>query len=154
MQQTSQETSKNFFEAKFFQAKFFQAALYEITAVLIITPLLSYVFDQSTDLAFTVSVLISISALLWNIIFNSIFEFWEKQQPDQHRTLIKRIIHAVGFEGGLTAITVPLIAYELHTSLWYAFLSDLGLCLFFMGYTFIFQWCFDKAFAPSTPEQN
>lgn len=46
---------------------------------------------------------------------------------------------------------VPLIAWWLGVGLWHALVMDLGLVLFFLGYTFAFTWAFDRVFGlPAT----
>lgn len=54
-----------------------------------------------------------------------------------------RILHAIGFEGGLLIATVPMIAYMLQMSVIDALILDIGLTLCILVYTFIFQWCYD-----------
>jgi uncharacterized membrane protein len=52
----------------------------------------------------------------------------------------------VGFEGGLAAMLVPVMAWWLDVDLWHAAAMDLGLVLFFLAYTFVFNWLFDRVF--------
>jgi uncharacterized membrane protein len=54
--------------------------------------------------------------------------------------------HSTGFEGGLVVVLVPLMAWWLDTSLWVAFVADLGVLLFFFVYSFAFTWVFDRVF--------
>lgn len=88
----------------------------------------------------------SVLAVTWNLVFNSIFEAWERRQPVKGRSVRRRIAHAVGFEGGLVLSIVPFFAWWLEVSLWEAFVMDLGFIAFFLVYTFVFAWCFDKVF--------
>ena len=85
-------------------------------------------------------------AVLWNLVFNTLFEAWEARQPVKGRSVQRRIAHAIGFEGGLVLFLVPLIAWWLDTSLWHALVMDLGLVVFFLVYTFVFNWGFDRVF--------
>ena len=62
------------------------------------------------------------------------------------RSVARRVAHAIGFEGGLAAILVPVFAWWLQVSLWQALWMDLGLLLFFLVYTFVFNWTFDRVF--------
>ena len=62
------------------------------------------------------------------------------------RSLCRRIAHAVGFEGGLVFTLVPLFAWWFDVSLWQALVMDLGLVVFFLCYTFAFNWGFDRVF--------
>jgi len=85
-------------------------------------------------------------AVIWNMIFNMMFEAWERRQSVKGRSIKRRIAHAIGFEGGLVLSIVPFFAWWLDVSLWEAFVMDLGFILFFLIYTFVFSWCFDKVF--------
>src|SRR5690606_4507417 len=85
------------------------------------------------------------------------FEAWERRQTVKGRSVRRRIAHAIGFEGGLVLSIVPFFAWWLEVSLWEAFVMDLGFILFFLVYTFVFAWCFDKVFglpASALPEQT
>ena len=44
------------------------------------------------------------------------------------------------------AFLVPTIAWWLDITLWQALLMDLGLVVFFLVYTFVFNWAFDAIF--------
>jgi uncharacterized membrane protein len=87
-------------------------------------------------------------AIVWNVLFNHAFEHWESRQVQRRRTLMRRVAHAIGFEGGLTLFLVPLMAWWLEVSLWQAFWMDIGLLLFFLVYAFVFNWLFDRVFGP------
>lgn len=60
-----------------------------------------------------------------------------------NRTLKLRALHAVLFEVSLLLIALPIISLILELSLWQAFLTDLGFCLFTIFYAFIFNWTYD-----------
>lgn len=85
-------------------------------------------------------------AVAWNFVFNHLFERWEARRAQKGRSLRVRIAHALGFEGGLAVLLVPLIAWWLNVSLWQALVMDFALLLFFLVYTFAFNWAFDAVF--------
>ena len=76
------------------------------------------------------------------MLFNHFFEKFEARRQLQ-RTVKVRILHAIGFEGGLMLATIPMVAYAMQMSLPEAFLLDLSLTLCILVYTFIFQWGYD-----------
>jgi uncharacterized membrane protein len=78
----------------------------------------------------------------------------EPRQAKRGRSVARRVAHAVGFEGGLVLVLVPLFAWWLNMSLWDAFVLDLGLVFFFMVYTFIFSWTFDRVFGLPASAQS
>ena len=49
-------------------------------------------------------------------------------------------------KGGLALLLVPLVAHWLDMSYWHAFITDLGLLMFFLVYTMVFTWAFDRVF--------
>lgn len=85
-------------------------------------------------------------AIVWNLVFNALFERWEARQTVRGRGFARRAAHAIGFEGGLLLYFVPLFAWWFDVSLWQSFVMDLGLLVFFLIYTFVFNWCFDRVF--------
>ena len=86
------------------------------------------------------------SALGWNLMFNMLFERWERRQPTRGRSAARRVAHAIGFEGGLLLFLVPFFAWWLGVSLWQALVLDIGFLLFFLVYNFVFAWAFDRLF--------
>ncbi|HXR00003.1 MAG TPA: PACE efflux transporter [Pseudomonas sp.] len=85
-------------------------------------------------------------AMLWNLCWNSAFEYWEARQADRTRTFTRRALHAIGFEAGLLGMLVPLFAYALGIELLDALALNVGLVLFFLVYTFTFNLAFDRIF--------
>ncbi len=128
------------------QRRVIQAILYESIAIILITPIFSLLFDKELLMLFTLSLFLAFIAVTWSYVFNWIFEQWESRQARKERTLSHRVMHSLGFEGGLTIIIVPIMARVLDTSLFNAFLAELGVLVFFFFYSLVFTWVFDKTF--------
>lgn len=126
--------------------KVVSAALYEIIAIGVLSPTLAWAYDESLASSGMLSVLLSVSALLWNVLYNWAFEHWEARQQHSQRTWQRRLLHATGFEGGLTVLLLPLIAFWLDISWWQALVTNLALFAFFFLYALVFQWAFDRIF--------
>ncbi|PAJ76472.1 PACE efflux transporter [Burkholderia ubonensis] len=126
--------------------KITQAILYEAIAIACISPAIAALFGESLVYSGALSATMSAIALLWNMVYNTLFERWEATRVQRTRTLGRRVIHACGFEGGLIFILVPVVAWWLKISWLDAFLVDLGLFAFFFCYAFVFQWAFDRVF--------
>ncbi|KVV21389.1 hypothetical protein WK79_18335 [Burkholderia ubonensis] len=126
--------------------KITQAILYEAIAIACISPAIATLFGEGLVYSGALSATMSAIALLWNMVYNTLFERWEATRVQRTRTLGRRIIHACGFEGGLIFILVPVVAWWLKISWLDAFLVDLGLFAFFFCYAFVFQWAFDRVF--------
>ena len=123
-----------------------QAICYESIAIAVVTPALGWMFDEPLGSALALSVAMSTVALSWNYLFNWAFERWEARQLVRGRSLARRMAHGIGFEGGLALLLVPLVAHWLDVSYLHALITDLGLLLFFLVYTVVFTWVFDRIF--------
>lgn len=126
--------------------KLVYVTLFELIAVCLSSTALSFISERPFVYAGVAAVASSLIALVWNLVYNTAFEYWEARQARKGRSLGRRVAHAVGFEFGLVVMLVPLFAYLLGLSLWEAFVYDLGLMLFFMVYTFLFNLAFDHVF--------
>ena len=120
--------------------------LYELIAIAVATAGLAQLSGQGAGHSSVVAVAASAIAVLWNVVFNWAFERWESRQTVRGRSVARRVAHAIGFEGGLVFTLVPLFAWWFKVSLWEAFVMDLALIAFFLCYTFVFNWAFDRVF--------
>ena len=118
------------------------ALSYEIILLVIIAIALSFIFEVPLEVTGGLGVAMAVTSVIWNMIFNHYFEKLEKKRKF-NRSFGVRILHAIGFEGGLMLVTIPMVAYAMNMSLWEAILLDLSLTTCILVYTFIFQWCFD-----------
>lgn len=126
--------------------KLVYVSLFETIAIGCTTIALMLFADSEMGHAGILAVASSLIAVVWNLTYNTAFEAWESRQVKRGRDVWRRIQHAFGFEVGLVIIFVPLFAWWLDVSLWTAFLLDLGLIIFFLIYTYIFNLMFDHIF--------
>ncbi|WP_335956399.1 chlorhexidine efflux PACE transporter AceI [Acinetobacter bereziniae] len=118
------------------------ALSYEIILLVIIAIALSFIFEVPMGVTGVLGVAMAVTSVVWNMIFNHFFEKFEHKRKLK-RTIGVRILHAIGFEGGLMLATIPMVAYAMDMTLWQAVLLDLGMTTCILIYTFIFQWCYD-----------
>lgn len=118
------------------------ALSYEIILLVIIAIALSFIFEVPMEVTGVLGVAMAVTSVVWNMIFNHFFEKFEHKRKLK-RTIGVRILHAIGFEGGLMLATIPIVAYAMDMTLWQAVLLDLGMTTCILIYTFIFQWCYD-----------
>ena len=118
------------------------AISYEVILLVIIAIALSFIFSMPLEVTGILGVIMAIISVIWNMIFNHYFEKVEHKYQWK-RTIPVRILHAVGFEGGLMLATIPIIAYMMKMSFIDALILDFGLTMCILVYTFIFQWCYD-----------
>lgn len=122
--------------------RFLHAILFEFFAI-IFTVMFTTILTNHHMVALTGLIIsISIIAMVWNFIFNWAFDkIVTGERID--RKLGIRIIHSVLFEGGLLIFTIPLVMYMLNIGLWEAFMMDIGMTLFILIYSVIFNWIYD-----------
>lgn len=121
-------------------------SLYEVLAIALAGLGLMLMSGESLVASGALATATSAVAVVWNLVFNSLFERWEARQPVKGRSVKRRVAHAVIFEAGLVLMLVPLIAWWLGIGLWQALVMDMALVVFFLVYTFIFNWVFDAVF--------
>lgn len=126
--------------------KVVQAISYEVVALVFITPALAWVYGGGLAASGALAVALCVTAMLWNMVFNSLFEAWEARQRRPERTVSRRVLHAILFELGLLLMTVPMLVWALEIGWWQALVTDFSLMLFFLLYAFVFQWGFDLLF--------
>ena len=123
-----------------------QALLYEVGAIAVVGPSLALVFDKPAATTLALAIAMSAVALAWNYLYNSLFERWEARQVRRGRSLLRRLAHSTGFEGGLVLMLVPLSVWWLDISVLAALAAELGVLLFFFVYSLAFTWVFDRLF--------
>ncbi|EPS8491891.1 multidrug/biocide efflux PACE transporter [Yersinia enterocolitica] len=116
---------------------------FEVIAVAICAPVGAWLLDRSVLQMGTLAILLSSVAMLWNIIYNSLFDyFWPVSRVA--KTLRVRAFHALGFESGFILIGLPIAAFALGISLLQAFVLEIGFFLFFLPYTMFYNWAYDS----------
>lgn len=121
--------------------------IFELLAVMIAIPVVVWITGMSVAHIGPLTVAFSAMAMGWNYLYNLAFDYFEyKHRGVGKRTLLTRIIHALGFEGGLLVMGIPLVAWWLNISLLHAFVMDIGFMLFFLFYAFAFNWIYDRLF--------
>jgi uncharacterized membrane protein len=122
--------------------RIFHAMLFESIAIALTSAALVWLMGKPLSQAGGLAVAISSIAMLWNMLFNAAFDRAQSRMGFQ-RTIGVRIIHALLFEIGLTVAVVPVAAWALQISLLRALVLDIGVLIFFLFYTFVFNWCYD-----------
>jgi uncharacterized membrane protein len=123
--------------------RFFHALGFEVLAIAICAPLGAWLLGHSLAHMGLLTVMISLIAMAWNMLFNALFDR-AQQRLGFRRTLGARAVHSLLFEIGLILAVVPLAAWWLDIGLWEAFVLDIAIVLFFLPYTFVFNWSYDR----------
>lgn len=119
---------------------------YEVFSFFICAMVLAVLSDTSISHTGPLSILIAVIAVTINYFYNYVFEMWEKKQISKKRTVMRRVVHAIGFQIVLVMILIPLIAWWMQISLIKAFLLDFSLMVLIPCYTFVYNYLFDHIF--------
>jgi len=120
--------------------------IFEILAILLSTLILMWLSGGDAKQSLPVAVMVSVTAVIWNFIYNTGFEALERRLNIAKRTVMIRSLHAIVFESGLLLICIPIYMLWYKVGLWQAFVMEAALLLFFLVYTFVFTLIFDKIF--------
>lgn len=127
---------------KSIKERFLHSLAFEVIAISICAPLGAWLLGYSLAHIGALTLMISLVAMIWNMVFNTLFDRAQRRIGFE-RTMVARGVHALMFEIGLLVVVVPLAAWWLGIGLWEAFMLDIGIALFFLPYTFIFNWSYD-----------
>ena len=121
----------------------FHAVLFEALALSLIIPLTALITDKGTGSLAMVGVGLSLYTVVWNYLYNVWFDK-TCIVPREQRSLKTRILHTIGFEGGLVFVTVPAVAWFLDITIWAALMLEAGFLVFFFFYAILFNWSYDR----------
>ena len=121
----------------------FHAVSYEVIGVITSTPIIAFLTGKPFSESGALSIIVSIIAMIWNYIFNVLFDQLQKKHGFKKNTFV-RITHGTLFGVGLILLTAPTIALLFNITLINAFFLELGMLLYFFPYTIIYNWIYDK----------
>ena len=126
-------------------------AFFEIFAIVLTTFILIVLSGSDVQESLLLAVIIAIVAVVWNFMYNTLFEYWERRHQIKVRTFKVRSAHAIGFEGGLTLVCLPLYMLWYKVGIWTALTMEVSLVISFLIFTFVFTLIFDSIF--TLPQQ-
>lgn len=133
-----------------------QVLAFEAGGLVLITPPFSWASGAPVLDSLGLLALLALIAALWNALYNTVFDRLEARLAGRRADLRPpswRIVHALGFEGGLLFLTLPLIVAWTGLGWLEALVADLGLALAYTVYAYVFNWCYDRLF-PIGPDQE
>jgi uncharacterized membrane protein len=123
--------------------RIFQAVLFEVIALAIVVPATAYIAGYETEKMAIAGIALSIFAMLWNYIYNTVFDKLVGYNRVE-RGIAMRIVHAIVFEFGMILITLPALAWYLNITWLEAAMLEAGFLVFILLYTFVFNWLYDR----------
>lgn len=126
-----------------------QIALFELFGLLLITPPFAWASGNPLVDSAALMALLALIAALWNGAFNTAFDWLDGRlsgRTADRRPTRWRIVHALGFEFGLLALTLPVLMWWTGMGWLEALIADLVLASAYVIYAFVFNLCYDRAF--------
>ncbi|KII75895.1 PACE efflux transporter [Vibrio renipiscarius] len=123
--------------------KIFNVILFEVVALSILVPSMSYLTNKPLQTLFFAALSFSCIVVTWNYIFNNLFDSLCKT-PRVERGLKIRTVHTLLFEAGLIVIAIPALAWFLQITFFEAFIVELGFLVFFLFFNPAFHFIYDK----------
>lgn len=123
--------------------------LFEIGGLALITPPFAWLSGVPMVDSLGLLAVTALIAALWNAIYNTAFDWVEGRMTGRtadRRPFGMRALHALGFEGGLLLMTLPVIMAWTGMDWLAALIADLGLATAYVIYAFAFNLGYDRAF--------
>jgi len=118
------------------------AVLFEVVANILVFIILMVFASAAPAQTGVLTLVSSFLAMAWNYLFNLLFDTVQ-QRVGFKKGLLVRSLHAILFEAGLLLVLVPFAAWWLAVTLLAAIRLELGLVLFFLIYTLLFNLAWD-----------
>lgn len=130
-----------------------QVILFELGGLIVVTPPFAWASGVAARDSIALLAIIALLAALWNAVYNTSFDWIEGRlsgRTADRRPYFLRIGHAVGFEGGLVLMSLPIVMAWTGMGWSAALLADIGLALAYVAYAFVFNLAYDRIFPIST----
>ncbi|QRM35658.1 PACE efflux transporter [Microvirga sp. VF16] len=123
------------------------AISFELGGLALVSPLGAWTLGLPAADITMVRIASAIIATVWTYVYNFAFDaLMQRMAGGTQKSIQLRALHAVFFETGLLAMLTPMLAWYLGISLLHAFLVDVAFALFYVVYTFVFNWAYDRIF--------
>ncbi|WP_050417774.1 PACE efflux transporter [Azoarcus sp. CIB] len=126
-----------------------QVILFEIGGLALTTPPFAWLSGVPMGDSLGLLAVTALMAALWNAIYNTAFDWIEGRRTGRtadRRPFALRALHALGFEGGLLLMTLPVIMAWTGMGWLDALIADLGLATAYVIYAFAFNLGYDRIF--------
>ncbi|MQY50385.1 PACE efflux transporter [Rhodocyclus tenuis] len=132
-----------------------QIVLFEVGGLLLITPPFTWASGVPLHESIGLLAVLAVIASIWNGAYNTGFDWIEGRltgRTADRRPLPLRALHAIGFEGGLLLMTLPVIVWWVSMDWLEALVADLGLAVAYTLYALLFNIAYDRLFPIDTRE--
>ncbi len=129
-----------------------QVLLFEVGGLVLITPPFVWLTGVSPLESLGLLAVIAAIAAVWNALYNTSFDWVEGRltgRTSDRRPVPLRVFHAVGFEGGLLLVSLPVVMAWTGMGWVDALLADIGLAAAYVVYAYVFNLGYDRVFPVS-----
>lgn len=119
-----------------------QVFLYEIVALAVVSPLYSHFSGKSFESSLGLLMMFSVIAVTWAFCYNWLFE---RLAGCRSLTQVRRVLHAIGLEVTMTAMTLPLSMVWMDFDLLTAVVGSASLTATYCLYGYLFFWFYDAS---------
>ena len=122
---------------------------------MLVTPPFAWLSGVPLSDSLGLMAVLALIAAVWNGIYNTGFDWLDGRlsgRTADRRPLGWRVAHAVGFEGGLLLLTLPVIMLWTDMGWLEALLADIALALAYVAYAFVFNLAYDRLFPIAVEE--
>lgn len=126
-----------------------QVFLFEVGGLLLITPPFIWLSGVPLHDSLGLMVAMAIIAGVWNTLYNIGFDWADARlsgRSADQRPTAWRIVHALGFEGGLLLISLPMVMMWTGMDWLQALIADIGLAAAYVVYAYGFNLGYDRFF--------
>lgn len=122
--------------------------LFELLLIAILAPVGALVLQRHILNVGLLSVVLSLKAMAFNLVYNWYFDQWDVRagRIPTKRSVVGRVLHAVGFECGLVMTSLPIVIWWLDLTLLQALIMDLAVTSIVVAYALLFSWGYDRLF--------
>lgn len=126
--------------------------MFEIGGLVLITPPFVWLTGVSPLDSLGLLAMIAAIAAVWNALYNTTFDWIEGRltgRTADRRPVPLRVAHAIGFEGGLLLVSLPVVMAWTGMGWLQALLADVGLAAAYVVYAYVFNLGYDRVFPVS-----
>lgn len=126
-----------------------QITLFELGGLVLITPPFAWLSGVPLTESIGLLALLALIAAIWNGSYNTCFDWFEGRltgRSADRRPFRLRCLHALGFEGGLLLLTLPVIMWWTGMGWLEALIADIGLAITYTVYALLFNLGYDRLF--------
>lgn len=120
---------------------------FEVLGILLCSPLASWLLGTPLEHVGVFTVVLATCAMGWNYAYNlGVDKLMARYLRRLDKTFWERVAHAVGFEFGFLAVSLPFTAWWMEVGVIAALLLDLGVAVFYIAYAFFYNLAYDRLF--------